>query len=509
MRSTTIRPWSRGLLATSLLLSLLAALLAPAPAGATTRTTAEEAMAAYVDAFWDPEEKYFFTWSDQRGRGGVGPEGGTYSDFWWEARLWEVVMDAWETTGDPRYRAMIDDVYDGFTRHYPTFDSDFNDDVNWWAMGAARAYGITGDQRYLDTSVELFDRIWADWDDTHGGGIWWRQSVQDQKNVATNAPAAVTAVMLARHTGDAGYLERAEMLFDWVDDRLVEDDGTVHDHLEGTDTLVRWGFSYNYGTYVSAATELYEETGEQEYLDKALRSADWVTTRLTNGGTFRGEGIGDGGGFKSLLVRALVDLVTDHGQDQYLEQLQDNANQAWNHRRTSDDLMGHDWSAPTTSGALQSLAASSGLTAVLLVPPDGRPSGTLAESGIYEAENGQVVNIDTEANGTGWTGRGYLAGWNRDGQQVTLHVNVDRGGTHTVRFRYAGDDGTATRMVMLNSRVVDEALEFEGTGGWGNYAYRDLEVRLSRGHNSIQIRFDEASDNQAYLNLDRVEIVRG
>ncbi|MVA74431.1 carbohydrate-binding protein [Auraticoccus sp. F435] len=507
MRSTTIRRRRRHLIAPPLLLALLALLLPAAPASATTESTAEEAMAAYVDAFWDPEEKYFTTYSDGRGRGGVGPEGGRYSDFWWEGRLWEVVMDAWETTGDPRYRAMIDDVYDGFTAHYPTFGSDFNDDVNWWAMGAARAYELTGDERYLQTSVELFDRIWADWDDTYGGGIWWRQSVQDQKNVATNAPAAMTAVALARHTGEEVYLERAQLLFDWVDENLVEEDGHVHDHWEGEGTLVRWDFTYNFGTYIGAATALHEVTGEQEYLTKAVRSADWVTTRLTNGGTFRNEGIGDGGGFKSLLVRALVDLVQEHGQTQYLEQLQDNATQAWNHRRTSDDLMGHDWSAPTSSGPLQSLAASSGLTAVLLVPPDG-VRGVLAESGTYEAENGLVVNISSEATQPGWTGRGYLAGWNRDGQQVTLNVNVAKGGSHTIRFRYAGDDGDATRMVMVNSRVVDPRFEFPGTGGWDDWQTVDLKVPLSRGHNSIQVRFDEASDNQAYLNLDTVQLLR-
>ncbi|RCK70214.1 hypothetical protein DT076_05955 [Desertihabitans brevis] len=489
-----------------LLVALLATLAPAAPARATTETTAETAMAAYVDAFWDPDEQYFTTYSDGRPRGGVGPENGTYSDFWWEARLWEVVMDAWESTGDPEYRAMVDQVFDGFVAHYPDFGSDFNDDVNWWAMGAARAYEITGDERYLETSQQLFARIWADRDETYGGGIWWRHSVQDQKNVATNAPAALTAVRLARHTGDEAYLDRAVELFTWVDEALVDDDGHVHDHWEGEDTLVRWDFTYNFGTYISAATALYEETGDQTYLDKALLAAVWVTTRLTNGGTFRDEGIGDGGGFKSLLVRALVDLVQRHGQEQYLEQLQDNATQAWNHRR-SDGLMGPDWSAPTSSGPLQSLAASSGLTAVLLVPPDG-VRGVLAESGVYEAENASVVGIDLEATSPGWTGRGYLAGWGQDGEQVTFHVNVARAGRHTVTLRYAGDDGDATRMVMLNSRVWDVSVDFPETGGWDRWTTQEISLPLSKGHNSIQIRLDEASDNLAHLNLDRIELTR-
>src|SRR6266511_3516477 len=85
-----------------------------------------------------------------------GPEGGMYTDFWWEAQLWEFVMDAYQRTGSATYRQMIDDVYTGFVAYYPTFSSDFNDDIARWALASIRAYEITGTTTYLTTAQNLF-----------------------------------------------------------------------------------------------------------------------------------------------------------------------------------------------------------------------------------------------------------------------------------------------------------------------------------------------------------------
>jgi predicted alpha-1,6-mannanase (GH76 family) len=481
-----------------------------APAAAATRDDADAAMEAFVEAFWDPSRNYFFTYSDRRihEEHAHGPEDGLYTDFWWEAQLWDLVMDAYERTGDQQYREMLDDVYDGFVAYYPTFENDFNDDQGWWAKGCVRAYEITGEQRYLDCAEDLFATIWAERDDVYGGGIWWRKSVRDQKNVATNATAAWTAARLYAATDDPAYLASAENLFDWVDTHLHKD-GHVHDHYEGDPArLVKWDFTYNFGTYIGAATSLASVTGDETYLDRATAAADWSTEHLTNAGTFVSEGINDGGGFKPVLVRSLMTLVDEHGQDQYLPMLQANATQAWSHRRSSDDLMGPNWSAPTGDEPLQSLTAAAAVSALQVVTPNGW-SGPQPGTGIHDAENGRAVGFGAESSQPGFLGRGYLAGWNADGQAVTFDVVAASGGPHELRFRYAAAAGDAVRRVLVDGAPVARTLTFAGTGSWSTWSEVVLNgVELTAGHNTVTVEYSSAAGSANWLNLDRMTVSR-
>ncbi|GIG65038.1 glycoside hydrolase family 76 protein [Phytomonospora endophytica] len=495
-------------LAAALLLPALA--VAPEPARAATTADADTAMDAFVAAYWDPAKKYFYTNSDHQihPEHAHGPEGGLYTDFWWEAQLWELVMDAYERTGEPGYRQMIDDVYDGFTAYYPSFANDYNDDIGWWALAGARAFEITGDTRYLTTSTALFDRLWAHEDATFGGGIWWKNTVHDQKNVATNAPAAMTAVRLYEATGTTAYLDKAKELFAWLADRL-ESGGHVYDHLEGpgSGTLVKWDFTYNFGTYIGAATELYEATGDAAYLARATGAGDWATTHLVNGGTINFEGIDDGGGFKSLLVRGLTRLATGHGRTEYLDFLQHNASQAWNQRR-ADGLVGPNWSAPAPSGNLQSLTAAAAVSALQVVPPDGG-TGIEPDNGVYEAENGVTTELGAESTSPGFTGRGYLAGWSAANQQVTFHVNLAEAGAHELGLRYAAAAGEATRGLLINGELVATNHRFPGTAGWDAWATTVLDgIDLDAGHNTIVVLLDPARGNGNWLNFDRMTVTR-
>lgn len=298
---------------------------------------------------------------------------------------------------------MIDDVYDGFVQYYPHFSNDFNDDHGWWALGSARAYELIGDTRYKNRAVDLFARMWTHWDNTYGGGIWWKNDgSHSQKNVATNAPAAITAVKLYNITGDSTYLDKAEQLYNWVTNRLVDSDGHVYDHIEGSGngTLVKWDFTYNFGTYIGAALELYQATGQTSYLNDAVSVADWAVNNLDLNETLLREGVNDSGGFKMIFARHLNRLVEEEGQTQYLDFLQNNATQAWNHRR-SDNLIGPDWSAPAPSGFIQSLTAASGAAILQFVDPNGY-SGIIEGDGEYEGENAVKNSLTTESTQSGY-----------------------------------------------------------------------------------------------------------
>ncbi|MEU0090098.1 hypothetical protein [Kribbella sp. NPDC006257] len=204
---------------------------------------------------------------------------------------------------DGVHERLVHAVYDGV--------SAFADTARW-AQGCARAYELTGLTRYLDRARELLGSSW---------------------DATGNGPAAIAAVKVYAATGDTSYLDRAQALYS---------------------RIRRQPRSENAGIYIGAATALYGVTRDGSYLSDALSTADWVVTQPLTGD-------------KAVLVRQLHRLAVELGQPQYLPFLQHNADLAWRHRRTSDGLIGSDWSCRTPPGPLDSLTAAAGAALLQIV----------------------------------------------------------------------------------------------------------------------------------------------
>ncbi|THF71557.1 carbohydrate-binding protein [Deinococcus sp. Arct2-2] len=476
-----------------------------------TTANADAAMSAFVNVFWNPTKKYFYTNSDRQiHTHNPGPDGGLYTDYWWEAQLWETVMDAYERTGSTTYRQMIADVYDGFFATYPNWsDNAFNDDIGWWALGSIRAYELTGDVRYRTRAKEMFDFIYTSgaYTSEYGGGIWWnRINFLTQKNVATNATAAIIAMRLKRALNDPSYATKAQNLFAWVRSRLYAGGGLVYDNVSGSGngTVATWEYTYNFGTFLGAALEMYRETNQVSYLNDAKAAADWAVSRMTLDGTLLYEGEDDTPAFKMIFARNLNTLRVVGNQPQYLSFLQKNATQAWNHRRTSDGVIGPDWTQTPGSGYVQSVAAAAGASILQLTPPDGL-TGVVLGAGAYEVENARRNGINNENTQVGYSGRGYLAGWNNDGTSVDIPVNVASAGTYRLDFRYAAGAGNAARQLKVNGGSGN-TVSFSGTGSWGSWSTATTNVNLTAGTNVVTLAYTAGAGSSNYLNLDRLNV---
>ena len=474
-----------------------------------TTANADAAMNAFVNVFWDPTKKYFYTNSDRQIHShNPGPNGGLYTDYWWEAQLWETVIDAYERTGSATYRQMIADVYDGFFSTYPNWsDNAFNDDIGWWALGSIRAYELTGELRYRTRAKEMFDFVYNSgaYTSDYGGGIWWnRINFLTQKNVVTNATAAIIAMRLKRALNDPSYATKAQNLFAWVRSRLYAGGGLVYDNVSGSGngTVATWEYTYNFGTFLGAALEIYRETNQTSYLDDAVTAADWAVNRMTLNGTLLYEGEDDTPAFKMIFARNLNSLRVVGNQPQYLGFLQKNATQAWNHRRTSDGVIGPDWTQTPGSGYIQSIAAAAGASILQLTPPDGF-TGVVVGAGVYEVENARRNGINNENTQAGYSGRGYLAGWNSDGTSVDIAVNVTSAGIYRLDFRYAAGAGNATRQLKVNG---GSGSSFTSTGGWGTWSTVTTNVSLTAGTNVVSLGYNAGSGSASYLNLDRLNV---
>ena len=85
----------------------------------------------------------------------------------------------------------------------------------------------------------------------------------------------------------------------------------VYDNINSNTGEIQkdWIFTYNEGTFVGSAVELYKILGEKAYLNDAVLAADYTISTLVNNSILKDEGTGDGGLFKGIFIRYFTDLI--------------------------------------------------------------------------------------------------------------------------------------------------------------------------------------------------------
>jgi predicted alpha-1,6-mannanase (GH76 family) len=505
----------------------------PATASSSSATTtaaqALRAQDAFFAVYWDPLTRNYFKNSDHAltiSSLGTLLSGQFYSDFWWEAHFFETTLDAYELTRGAAERRQIDDVYDGFVAmpwHAWTLNP-YNDDLTWWALACARAYELTGETRFRDRAITIFQSVAAFEDGTFGDGIWWkRDGTNAGKNVCINAPFAMTALHIYSWTHDPAYLARAKRVYAFLEGRLVQGD-TVFDTVSGTGagTLDRTQWTYNYGTWIGASLALADATGDPRYVTNALAAADKAIATLTVNGVLKDEGAGDCAGFRMILTRYLCRLAR-RGYPQIADFLDTNARVVWNNRR-ADELMGEDWNAKAPSGSIQSFAAGCAVGvqfhAVLArcttasSPVAAGPVAPFANATLT-ADQAALHGLSLGTQFPGFTGKGYVTGFGQQGQSVDFTVVAPSQGDYLIALRYSAGSGDASRRISVNGSTVltfsltlknGLGLVFSATPSWSDWQETSVIATLQPGPNTVTIAFDGAAGSAGALDLDAITI---
>ncbi|WP_313771831.1 carbohydrate-binding protein [Neobacillus niacini] len=446
-----------------------------------TSSDADTAIEAFNAKFWDSEEKYFWTNSNQ---------GNDYQGFWVEAELWEMVMDAYLHTSDAslkeKLRKQIDDIFEGTVAKYGEdwTNNPFNDDIMWWALGSARAYDITKNERYLEKAKYYFDFVYDnEWDDDFAnGGIWWKNDEHTTKNACINFPAAQAAIEIYKITKDEHYLEAATRIYRWSKTMLTDGNGKVFDRIEVERGTVPDATHYNQGTFIGSAVGLYQITGNKVYLDDAVKAAKFTQDHLVDGNDLlRYEGPnGDLKGGKTILVRNLAylqDTLNETSESKYEQFTSDynywlayNAEFAWSHRN-AENIVDGNWSGQLLSGKYESWASAAAVEALTVLDSqdvelkyEDKDAYTKIEAEKYNSGTGFVMEGSPE--GTLQLG-GIQPGF------YASYKNVDFGSDGAVGFIARAASGTGGGKIEIRLDSLDGpkvgTVDVEGTGGWNNF----------------------------------------
>jgi predicted alpha-1,6-mannanase (GH76 family) len=446
------------------------------------------------------------------------PDDGSNTGYWTYAHGWEAVMDGVERTSKKQYLGLIESFYQG--QNERGWFPGFYDDECWMAAALLRAYDLTSEPKYLNQTKALFADIRAGWDTTCcgavKGGVWWDKA-HTQKATAANAGAALVGARLYLRTGDDSALAFSRQVYSfWLAQMFNSGTGQVCDHILPTGEKVWWKFSYNEGLMIGAAVELYEATGIPSYLANAhvfarfMVANEIISTPLGNV-LYDGSNAGCNGDcaeFKAPAYRYLLRLFTkDPSRSQYFNILKSSADAIWNLSRDSaNNTFAVNWAGPTEPvvDQLQQNAAAIALNrfAQWIEPFD---SSSLPANR-FEAEDATVHHLGFENIYGSFTGWGYLAAWNGDGQSVDFKVNFPSSGRYSLVFRYAAGAGNATRLISINGANSFPNQSFPNTSSWSSYNTVTLNSNFPAGLSTISVIFNSSLGSKNWLNLDNLII---
>ena len=288
-------------------------------------------------SFKETPDRYYFNRKSQQADLGTG-------EWWPQAHAIDVITDAYLRTGKKMYY----DIYDLWFQGMPRYNfgarqggrekgdlwwNPFVDDMEWHCIALIRIYEATKETRYLNKAREIYgDWIWSQWspedEEPWHGGITWKTDVRRSKNACSNGPAAIIAARLAKHASvDAAYkknktkeeyLDEAQRIYRWERQYLWNaENGAIYDNMNQDGGLGRFSLSYNQGTFIGAAVELYDLTGDASLLDDAILTTRYTTGPMSrrNNGVLSDATDGDGGLFHGIFYRYLANLIVHPALD--------------------------------------------------------------------------------------------------------------------------------------------------------------------------------------------------
>ena len=321
--------------------------------------------------------------------------------------------DAYERSGNIAHKTIVNDLCNSFLRlNPPPYSWDgWNDDIAWMGLALIRGYQMTGTANFLTQARYCFDFVWSrGWDTQYNaGGIWEQQPNMTpaggavNKCALSNNPTGKLACMIYQSTGDVWYKDRAQQIYDWSWSHLFDPNtGQVYASIDRNNYVDKSTAVYNQGSFVDFAALLYKITGNDNILRDAQRAADYVKNNMTTNGI-----ISNTAGYLNTwadeYARGLGHLCMWNPQlwNTYYSFMQNNANAAWNCRRTDLNIAWNGWTQTTPVDASGYPSRYVSAVAMIQFAPVINPTGGSLPNGTYKIINrASGKALDAKGGGT-------------------------------------------------------------------------------------------------------------
>lgn len=275
------------------------------------------------------------------------------SNYWPNAHALDALTDAYLRKGkDPVTKRQMDDLLEGLkVANGNTYTNFYYDDMQWLLIAAWRAFRETGDTRYRDVCDALWPDVQTGWDNLSNGGFYWRKD-RVNKNTPANAPAGIFISRRYQQTRTADDLAWTNNIYTWLRAHMIRPNADVWDGLSFSGTTINYDtrlFTYNYGTVIGCALELYKITNQQQYIDEAVRIGQQGIAAMARDGVLVSGDLGDGGLFNGIFMRYLTRLVVEGNlptatRNNFIEFIRKNAETMWTKGTLLPaSLVGPDW----------------------------------------------------------------------------------------------------------------------------------------------------------------------
>jgi len=158
--------------------------------------------------------------------------------------------------------------YDSYVVEYGGGDK-FYDDNEWLGIDFVLACRTLGDNHYLQKARAMWSFALSGWSDEMDGGIYWKEHDFSTKNTCSNGPAAVLGLMLYQETGEQDFLDWAIRILEWTARLKDPSTGVYLDNIREDGSIDPAKYTYNTGTPMHANALLYQITGDPVYLEEA------------------------------------------------------------------------------------------------------------------------------------------------------------------------------------------------------------------------------------------------
>ena len=334
--------------------------------------------------------------------------------------------DAYERTGDPAKKTLINDLLTTWLRNTPppwSWDG-WNDDIGWFSLALVRGYQMTGNANFLAQAKYGFDYAYGrGWDTQYNGGGIWEENPEyaarenpprdAAKEPLSNDSLGKVACMIYQSTHDAGYLNKCRQIYDWVWTHLYNPGtGAVNARIDKNGNVNTSTTAYNQGTFADYANLIYEITGDTNVYNDAKRAIDYARNNLTVNGVFS-NGADYLNTWADEMARGAGHFVRDNRQwDSYYSWMVQNADAIQANRRSDLGITGNAWDRPTPTDNTMSANKFVSATAWLQFTPASRPNNI---GGIHVITN-QKTGLAVDSAGTYGNGNSVLQWGANSGQ---------------------------------------------------------------------------------------------